>query len=135
MLRIAMFTLSLLLLAYIAISFAGETDKNLGKQTPIISVQSPSVKTPRVVIYTLSTCPHCIEAKEYLKNNNIPFIDRQIDKDEEYMANLIKIYDSMGIPDQNRGVPLFVIDNRIRIQGFNKQKLQDALKEVTSKPK
>ncbi|MGB9080147.1 MAG: glutaredoxin family protein [Desulfuromonadaceae bacterium] len=92
------------------------------------------MKTPLVVIYTLSTCPHCREAKEYLKNNNIPFINREIDTDEEYMATLMNIYDSMGVPQQKRGVPLIVIDNRIRIQGLNKEKLQKALKEVTSNP-
>lgn len=135
MLRIALLVICAQLFSFSATSFAGETTKISGTQTLIAPLQTPGVKTPLVVIYTLSTCPHCREAKEYLKQNNIPFIDREIDTDEEHMATLIKIYDSMGVPDQNRGVPLFVIDNRIRIQGLNKQKLQDALKEVTSKPK
>jgi len=49
------------------------------------------------------------------------------------MATLISIYDSMGVPEQKRGVPLIIIDNRIRIQGLNKEELQDALKEVAAK--
>ena len=135
MLKIALFTLCSLLFAFTATSFADEATKASGTQTLITQLQPQEVKTPLVVIYTLSTCPHCKEAKEYLEQNNIPFIDREIDTNEEHMATVMKIYDSMGVPDQKRGVPLIVIDNRIRIQGFNKQKLQDALKEVTSKPK
>ncbi|HXE97784.1 MAG TPA: glutaredoxin domain-containing protein [Dongiaceae bacterium] len=133
--RITLFLIWSLLAAVSAASFAGETTKAPDNQTLITPNQPPGAKAPLVVIYTLSTCPHCREAKEYLKNNNIPFINREIDTNEEHMSTLLKIYDSMGVPDKNRGVPLFVIDNRIRIQGFNKEKLQNALKEVTSKPK
>ena len=133
MLRIALLVICSLLFSFSAISFAGETTNGTDKQTPITPLQTPEAKTPLVVIYTLSTCPHCREAMEYLKENNIPFIDREVDTDGEHMATLISIYDSMGGPEQKRGVPLIIIDNRIRIQGFNKEKLQDALKEVTSR--
>jgi glutaredoxin len=133
MFRIAVLVICSLLFPFSATSIAGETTQDSGKQTPITQHQTPAAKTPLVVIYTLSTCPHCREAKEYLKQNNIPFIDREIDTDEEHMATLISIYDSMGVPEQKRGVPLIIIDNRIRIQGLNKEELQDALKEVAAK--
>ena len=125
-----------LLFVFTALSFAGgETSEAPGKQTVITPKQAPGEETPLVVIYTLSTCPHCLEAKEYLNNNKIPFINREVDTDEAHMENLMKIYDSMGVPEQKRGVPLFVIGNRIKIQGFNKDKLQSALEEVTPKSK
>ena len=95
----------------------------------------PREKAALVVIYTTSTCPHCREAKEYLTRNNIPFINREVDTDDEHLVALINIYDSMGVPEQKRGVPLLVIGNRIRLKGFNKDTLQNALKEVTSNPK
>src|SRR5262249_27073912 len=103
-----------------------------GKQTLITASKTSGEEAPLVVIYTLSTCPHCMEAKEYLTNNKIPFINREVDIDDEHMATLMKIYESMGVPEQKRGVPFFVIGNRIKIQGFNKEKLQKALKEVSS---
>jgi glutaredoxin 3 len=120
------------LIAFSATSFAGEASESSGKQTLIPSGSLQKDEAPLVVIYTLSTCPHCREAKEYLDNNKIPYINREVDMDDEHMATLMKIYDSMGVPEQKRGVPLFVIGNRINIQGFNKDKLQNALKEVTS---
>ena len=125
----------LLLLSLAAISLANTTSPDSGKQTLISPGSATAKQVPLVVIYTLSTCPHCMEAKEYLTTNNIPFINREVDTDDEYMRTLLEIYDSMGVPEQKRGVPLFVIGNRIRIQGFNKEKLQKALKEVTSSQK
>ena len=92
-------------------------------------------KAALVVIYTTSTCPHCREAKEYLNNNKIPFINREVDTDDVHMATLMSIYDSMGVPEEKRGVPLLVIGNRIRLQGFNKDKVQKALKELSVNPK
>ena len=133
--RIFLLSISLLLIVFTATAFASETVAAAGKQTLITPNQTPGEEAPLVVIYTMSTCPHCKEAKEYLNNNKIPFINREVDTDEDNLAALMNIYDSMGVPEQKRGVPLFVIGNRINIQGFNSEKLQNALKEVASKPK
>lgn len=124
-----------LLITFSTTAFAGELVNDSGKQTIIPSRQSSTNKqTPLVVIYTLSTCPHCMEAKEYLKNNKIPFINREVDTNEEHMKALMDIFDSMGIPEQKRGVPLFIIGDKIKIQGFSIEKVQNALKEVTAEP-
>jgi len=131
--RISLLLIAFLLLACSAPSLAGNATE--GSQQTIIPIgQKPVEKTPQVVIYTMSTCPHCREAKEYLTSHNIPFINREVDTDDQQMVILMSIYDSMGVPEQKRGVPLLVIGNRIRIQGFNKDKLQNALKEVAANP-
>lgn len=124
--------LSSLLIAFSATAFATDRNAPPGTQTLITSSQTPGEAAPLVVIYTLSNCPHCREAKEYLDNNKIPFVNREVDTDDEHMETLMKIYESMGVPEQKRGVPLLVIGNRINIQGFNKDKLQNALKEVSA---
>ena len=36
-----------------------------------------------VVLFTMKSCPHCGEMKEMLKEENIPFVDRDIDEYEE----------------------------------------------------
>ncbi len=134
----ALLIMLLLLLTFSVSCLAGEAANKPSRsqtQTLISPHQPPGVKKTLIVIYTLSTCPHCKEAREYLTKNDIPFIDHEVDLDEEQMTALMKIYDSMGVPDQKRGVPLFVIDNKVRIQGFNKEKLQAALKEVRSTSK
>jgi len=131
--KISLLLISFLLIACSAPSFAGNATE--GSQQTIITIeQKPVEKTPLVVIYTMSTCPHCREAKEYLSSHNIPFINREVDTDDQHLATLMSIYDAMGVPEQKRGVPLLVIGNRIRLQGFNKDKLQNALKEVAANP-
>jgi len=131
--KISLLLISFLLIACSAPSFAGNATE--GAQQTIITIeQKPVEKAPLVVIYTMSTCPHCREAKEYLSSHNIPFINREVDTDDQHLATLMSIYDAMGVPEQKRGVPLLVIGNRIRLQGFNKDKLQNALKEVAANP-
>jgi glutaredoxin len=126
--------LSFLLSACAVNSFADDSHETAG-QTIIIPDTKSGEKAPLVVIYTQSVCPHCMQAKEYFKDNGIPYINREVDTDDEHLAELMGIYDAMGIPEQKRGVPLLVIGNRIRLQGFNKDKVQSALKEVAVNPK
>jgi len=86
-----------------------------------------------VIIYTQSTCPHCKEAKEYFTRNNIPFVNREVDTDDQHMDNLMGIYEKMGVPYEKRGVPLILIGDSIKIQGFKKEKVEEALKKVRQK--
>lgn len=123
--------ITFLLIACTGFSFAGNSNET-SSQTIITPEPKIGEKAPLVVIYTASTCPHCREAKEYFTNNKIPFINREVDTDDEHLATLMSIYDSMGVPEEKRGVPLLVIGNRIRLQGFNKDKVQNALKEVSA---
>lgn len=135
MLKTFILLLSSLLITFTATSFAAESGKFSGKQTLIAPNKPPGEETALVVIYTLSSCPHCIVAKKYLQSNKIAFIDREVDTNEKHMETLMKIYDSMGVPEEKRGVPLLVLGNRIRIQGFSEEKFNNAMKELTSTPK
>lgn len=100
------------------------------KQTIVTKQPSAENHYPSIIIYTLSTCPHCMEAKQYLKDNNIPFVNREVDLDEAHMTDLMSIYDSMGVPEAKRGVPLLVIGGKTRLQGFNREKFEIAIKEA-----
>lgn len=120
----------LLTMTVIPVAFAEE--QSAGSQTSVVNVP-PSQKKPLVIIYTLSTCPHCREAKEFFTGNNIPFVNREVDTDDQHMEDLMKIYDDMKVPEQKRGVPLIIIGETIRLQGFNKDKVTDALKKANHK--
>ena len=40
-----------------------------------------------VVVYTMQGCPHCVDFKEMLQNEDIDFVDRDIEEnDEEYQV-------------------------------------------------
>jgi glutaredoxin 3 len=123
------FCLLLMMTASSATTAAGQPDDAQTRIAPA----PPAQAIPLVVIYTLSTCPHCREAKEFFTSNNIPFINREVDTDSQHMAELMQIYDRMNVPDQKRGVPLIVIGDEIRLQGFNKDKVREALKKYQLK--
>jgi glutaredoxin len=120
----------IVLACFIAMSPAGKVAAADAPQTTVTPPSKTEIGSPAVVIYTLSTCPHCAEAKAYLTKEGIPFTNREVDTDDEHMAELVEIYDDMKVPDEKRGVPLFIIGGKTRLQGFDREKIKAALKEA-----
>lgn len=72
-----------------------------------------------VKIYSTSTCPHCIRAKQFLKENNIQFEDYNVSVDQNKAQEMIKKSGQMG-------VPVLDIDGEI-IVGFDKERIKQVL--------
>lgn len=72
-----------------------------------------------VTVYSTSTCPFCIRAKQYLKDNNIAFEDIDVAENHEKAQEMIKKSGQMG-------VPVIEIDGQI-IVGFDKEKIKEVL--------
>jgi len=64
-----------------------------------------------VIVYSKTVCPYCVQAKQYLKNKGIPFVEKNLDNDDERKA----FYESVG--DGVRTVPQIFVDS-VRIGGF-----------------
>ena len=73
-----------------------------------------------VKFYSTSTCPYCVQLKEFLKENNIEFEDIDVAADQKAAQEMI---DKSG----QMGVPVADIDGEIII-GFNKPKIIELLK-------
>ena len=73
----------------------------------------------KVLIYSTPTCPFCIRAKQYLKDNNIQFTDFDVSGDDAKTKEMIKKSDQMG-------VPVLDIEGEI-IVGFDKEKIKEIL--------
>ena len=81
---------------------------------------------PRIVIYTVSWCPHCRELKEYLTSRNIPFINRDVELEPAAMEELVQKY-------QTYGVPVVIIGNDQEvIKGFTNEQFEKAVARVRS---
>ena len=74
----------------------------------------------KVVIYTTPTCPHCRSAKEYLTSRNIPYIEKDITRDQSARNEMA----SMKVT----GVPSFVINGELVI-GFDRGRIEKLLFE------
>lgn len=73
-----------------------------------------------ITVYTKSSCPNCVSAKQLLKSKNLAFEERSIDDPIEHMAF------TMVYPDI-RQMPQIFIDGQ-RVGGL--AGLQAALKQV-----
>lgn len=72
----------------------------------------------KVKVYTSSTCPYCVMAKEYLAEKGVEFEEKNVQTDKEARQELMK----MGYT----GVPVVVIGEE-EIVGFDKAKIDEAL--------
>lgn len=70
-----------------------------------------------VVIYTSDTCTFCVNAKEYFKENNISYEERNV-KDPTFRKELM----AMGI----MSVPVIKIDGET-VVGFDEEAIEELL--------
>jgi glutaredoxin 3 len=78
---------------------------------------------PKIVLYSASWCPHCKEAKEYFKKNNIAYINRDVEEDSDAMEALVETY-------MSKSVPVIVIGNDEKIlKGFKQDEFEKAYGE------
>jgi glutaredoxin-like YruB-family protein len=96
-------------------------------QSPINPATVTPQKYPRIVLYSVSWCPHCKEAKEYFTRNNIPFINKDVELDSAAMDELTKKYKSQGVP------VVVIGDDKVILKGFSKERFEQALKDLKAK--
>ncbi len=118
---------SILLFLFIALfAFTCQADeKVVGPQSNVNQKTVQVKKYPRIVLYSVSWCPHCKDAKEYLTNHNIPFMNRDVELDDGAMHDLTEKYKSTG-------VPVIVLGNDEKIiKGFDRDKFEKVLNEMS----
>ena len=126
MMKRAAFLLSFLLIALFSLNCQAEVQSE-GPQSPIKSETVHPSKYPRIVLYSVSWCPHCKEVKEYLTSHNIPFINRDVEMDNSARTELLERY-------KIDAVPVIVLGNDEKIiKGFNRGNFEKVLKEMEKK--
>lgn len=70
----------------------------------------------KVVVYSSNTCPHCVSAKDYLKEKGVEFEEKNVSTDAEARKELM----GMGY----MGVPIIKVDDEV-VEGFNRAKLDE----------
>lgn len=51
-----------------------------------------------ITIYSTPTCPHCVLAKEYLKQNKIDFQELDVSQDQKSAEEMIQKTGQTGVP-------------------------------------
>ena len=57
-----------------------------------------NTKNHKVTVYSTPTCPYCVYAKDFFKQNNVPFEDIDVTKDQAKAEEMIKKSGQMGVP-------------------------------------
>jgi glutaredoxin-like YruB-family protein len=74
-----------------------------------------AVASDTVTVYTTSTCPWCVRAKEYLRQKNVPFQEKNIEYDRAGAQEVMRRTGQMGVP--------VIIDGEDVIIGFDRARL------------
>jgi glutaredoxin len=83
------------------------------------AVMTPAQPTATVEIFTTSWCPYCKQAIKFLKDNRIPYVAYDIEKD----SKAAKRRDSLS---PRQGVPFAIINGK-KIYGYSAQVYSEAL--------
>lgn len=73
-----------------------------------------------VKIYTTPTCPYCAMAKAFLKENGVPFVEKNVGADRAAATEMMEKSGQMG-------VPVLDINGEI-IVGFDRDAIKKTLK-------
>jgi glutaredoxin len=77
-------------------------------------------KPQNVVLYTKEhNCAPCLEAKRFLKDNHVDYVEKDVENDRDNLMELVRQYRIMT-------VPVLVVDDR-PLKGFDKQEYEQAL--------
>ncbi|ASW43522.1 glutaredoxin family protein [Clostridium isatidis] len=72
-----------------------------------------------IKVYTTSTCPWCVKAKNYLKSNGISFEEVNVGLDQDAAREMVQKSGQMG-------VPVLDINGNI-VVGFDKKRIDGIL--------
>lgn len=79
----------------------------------------------RVIVYGASWCAACHQAANWLRAHNVPFIERDIEREPEAAQELMSRARAQGVPTSS--IPIIDVNGRLLV-GFNPEALEQALR-------
>jgi len=101
------------------------------KQIKISKVNKINLPEGIVILYSTSWCYWCERAKEFLIENDIPYIEKDFDN-KEVKEQLYLIAKQVGYKGSVNAVPLFIINEKIII-GYNPVEILHVLERSSGK--
>jgi len=127
----AFVTAILLLLPLAALPSHAAGDKASVRQAPLSSAGKAAQSYPQIVLYSTAWCPHCRQVKEFFREQQIPYLNRDVETDQQAREDLFAVAAKQGIPPEKVGVPVIVLGNGEKvINGFTPEQFEAALQEL-----
>jgi glutaredoxin 3 len=57
-----------------------------------------NTKNHKVIVYSTPTCPYCVYAKDYFKQNSVAFEDVDVSRDRARAHEMVAKSGQMGVP-------------------------------------
>ncbi|MGH7329862.1 MAG: glutaredoxin family protein, partial [Polyangiaceae bacterium] len=95
-----------------------DTNDNGGSGDPVNTAH------PTVIIYGASWCGACHEAEAYLRKKNVPFVDKDIEKDAVAAREMQGKLRQAGLPSGS--IPVIDVHGKVMV-GFNAAEIDQAL--------
>ena len=76
-----------------------------------------------IVMYTLSTCGNCVEAKAYLDSKGVEYLEKEVMSSQEIASEAGRL--------ELSGVPAIIIGERL-IVGFHKKEIDEAISALSN---
>ena len=97
---------------------------NYRPDIPTVACADDMSVRPAVVMLATSWCPYCASARRYFHRENIEYCEYDVERS----ATGKRLYDELG----GGGVPILIIGDRYRINGFDEHALERALQKLRS---
>jgi len=62
----------------------------------------------KIAVYSTPTCHYCKDVKEFLKTNNLEYVEYNVASDLDKRAEMVKMSGQMGVPVTKVGNEIFV---------------------------
>ena len=107
-------------------AFERQLEEQVAQARETIRASAPTVSDAKpVVVYSAAWCGYCREAKRWLSEHQVPFVEKDIEKDEDAAAELAEKKKAAGRGRQG-GVPWIDTGSEL-IHGFDVPLLERAL--------
>ena len=83
----------------------------------------------QVVMYSLTTCGHCVSMRRTLEANNIPFTEHFLDTDPASMEELSRKLNAAGVRGGGIGTPTLEVNGKLLL---NNPPFEEVLKQARS---
>jgi len=80
-----------------------------------------------IILYMTSWCGYCRKTRTLLKQLNVPFKQKDIEKDKQALMEMMRFAQSAGV--EVTGVPVIKIGNQL-VVGFNEKRITDLVQRV-----
>lgn len=113
---------------YVVLSRAAFESAAAGRSANGVSGGPPAGGAPvtggKVILYATSWCGACRSARQYLQAKGIPYVEKDIEKDEQAAAELLQKAKAAGISAS--GVPVLDVGGTL-VQGFDAARIEALL--------